>query len=696
MLFLFFIYANQKQNNMKRIFTILMVLFLTIPVIAQKRLPVNVDKVPYKAEIGAKKGQAAAKSTYLYNGFNEFPGEGWTTIVNVPTETWVSGPDMLNSQGQVVVSGFNGDFAYCQWNGTSTQDEWIISPSIDLSGLQLENPLVLDFYWFGMPQWSLPPNDYCDLNIKISTDGGETWTVLFNEAEGPTDWASFTWYYASVNLDAYLGEADVKLGIQYFGLDGAQFGIDEVRIYEQFNDEVVLSSVGMANENTGYYSQLPVSQLSAESSLIYFEGAITNAGVNAQSNVKLNIDVTKDGSSVYSTTSTQAIASLASFTNDTIRIGDKDPEIGTPLYTFPQSIGTYDIEFEVEQDQTDQAPENNVKNASFKATTRHLARHTNIANSIGTNSYTDALNGDFIGTTFSLVEDETVESVSLYLSEGATVDNQFKVMIYRAATDWEIVGESVIIDITADMVGKWTNVTFEAPIALPAITDDTYNFYVVGVECYFNDISNDKMTFRADNTFNHWLNVSSRLRNGGTWYFIHYVPAFVLNFERPTYTATFDIKDQNNNPISDAIITINDTLSFDAGVYELTLMEDVYDYTVTLGELSTSGSFELIGQDAGVPVVLNGVGIQEQNVENLSIYPNPCNNNLNVIFNVGNTDQLTVKLMNVTGQEIFVENYEGFSGSFNKEFSLNNLAEGVYYLQISNSKGSSLHKVIKK
>lgn len=689
-----FVYANQNQNNMKRLFTILLVLAVCIPAMAQKTLPKHYYDVPFKAEKDIFRTAPPAKNVFLYQGFDEFPGEGWSTVVTVPTHTWVYGPQMLNSQGQVVVGGFAGNFAYCQWQAAQIQDEWMISPSIDLSGLTLENPLVLDFYWFGHNQWSA----YCDLNIKISTDGGSNWTLLWNEDDAAAGWSTFTWYYAAVNLDDYLGESDVIIGIQYTGNDGAQFGIDEIRIYEQLNNEITLASFGMANKNTGYYSHLPISHLGANSGLIYFEAPVENNGLNAQTNVKLNVEITKGEESVFTTTSTQVIGSIPSFGKDTIRIGNKDPEVGNSIFAYPQAIGTYNVNFEIVQDEDDQYPINNVKNTTFKATSRSLARFTNTVNSVGTNNYTDAQNGDFIGVTFELVQDETLESVSVYLSEGATLDNSFRIVLYQAtASGWEAVPgtSSDLIDIEEGMAGTWITYTYDAPVALPAQTAGESNFYVMGIEAFFSDINTGLMGFRADRTFNHWFNVSSRLRNGGTWYFISYVPAFVANFVRPTHNLTFDVKDQDGAAIPNAVVTLNGT-AHPAGQYTFTLMEDQYNYTVALGAFSTSGTIDLLSADATVPVVLNTLNVGNLNVEALKVFPNPFNNNLKVQFNAPASDNYTIRLVALNGQEILVENHAGFSGNFNREYNLGGIANGVYYLQIISGQGTSIHKVMKK
>jgi len=70
------------------------------------------------------------------------------------------------------------------------------------------------------------------------------------------------------------------------------------------------------------------------------------------------------------------------------------------------------------------------------------------------------------------------------------------------------------------------------------------------------------------------------------------------------YTATFDVVDDEGNPITDAVISI-DGVAHEPGDYEFLLTNGEYDYMVSKeGHQSASGSFVLDGESIEVEVVL--------------------------------------------------------------------------------------------
>jgi hypothetical protein len=155
-----------------------------------------------------------------FEGFEgAFPPTGWTTEAtpdHVPPETW--------HQGE---SPYEGTYnANIEWDpDLIPQDEWLISESYDLS---TGEAWKLDFWWMGSYHWMVT-NPNCTLTVHISTDGGSSWTPLWNHF----DFGTFdNWVYNNtvIDLDGYLTETDVMFGFQYHGSDGAQVGVDAVSI----------------------------------------------------------------------------------------------------------------------------------------------------------------------------------------------------------------------------------------------------------------------------------------------------------------------------------------------------------------------------------------------------------------------------------------------------------------------------------
>lgn len=106
------------------------------------------------------------------------------------------------------------------------------------------------------------------------------------------------------------------------------------------------------------------------------------------------------------------------------------------------------------------------------------------------------------------------------------------------------------------------------------------------------------------------------------------------NFLFNTYTLTFIVEDEDGLAIDDAVITFSGE-SFDPGYY---VFEDLppatYEYTVTKdGYLDSSGSVVILDDDITVTVVLVediDTDIQDRNDFELSVYPNPASDMLNI------------------------------------------------------------------
>ena len=81
------------------------------------------------------------------------------------------------------------------------------------------------------------------------------------------------------------------------------------------------------------------------------------------------------------------------------------------------------------------------------------------------------------------------------------------------------------------------------------------------------------------------------------------------------------------------------------------------------------------------------VGIEEQSLKGVGIYPNPSNGILNITF----TEQgnYTVEVLNILGETVSTINMNGAS-----VLDLRNLAKGVYNIRVSNNDASTVQRVV--
>ncbi len=93
---------------------------------------------------------------------------------------------------------------------------------------------------------------------------------------------------------------------------------------------------------------------------------------------------------------------------------------------------------------------------------------------------------------------------------------------------------------------------------------------------------------------------------------------------------------------------------------------------------------------------IDGVGIDENigDYENVSVYPNPSSDILNVSFEVEKAGELEVKLINLNGQVIRNEVINNFNGQFKHSFDISDEAKGIYILSIISEKGKIDKKIV--
>jgi PKD repeat protein len=81
-------------------------------------------------------------------------------------------------------------------------------------------------------------------------------------------------------------------------------------------------------------------------------------------------------------------------------------------------------------------------------------------------------------------------------------------------------------------------------------------------------------------------------------------------------------------------------------------------------------------------------------INNLFIYPNPSSDIFNITFNSETIQDLSIRILNVVGAEIYLENKEEFIGEYTKQISLDDYGKGIYFLEIETNDGVINKKLI--
>ena len=91
---------------------------------------------------------------------------------------------------------------------------------------------------------------------------------------------------------------------------------------------------------------------------------------------------------------------------------------------------------------------------------------------------------------------------------------------------------------------------------------------------------------------------------------------------------------------------------------------------------------------------LGGARLENSALANLDVYPNPSRDVFNVTFTSKEAQTMTVKVVNMIGEEIFTEELTEFVGQYTKVIDMNTQPKGVYFLEITTSTGGINKKIV--
>ena len=95
-------------------------------------------------------------------------------------------------------------------------------------------------------------------------------------------------------------------------------------------------------------------------------------------------------------------------------------------------------------------------------------------------------------------------------------------------------------------------------------------------------------------------------------------------------------------------------------------------------------------------ITINDVGISENdNASLLSIYPNPTTNKFTLEFNFAKAGLMKINVMNISGQVVYSEEVSVQAGTYKKEISLLENANGIYSLQVITNENVITKKIVK-
>jgi len=509
---------------------------------------------------------------------------------------------------------------------------------------------------------------------------------------------------------------------------GYAWVIDDVKITELWDANLVstYNYWHTSGSQLHRYSQIPSTQVGK----ITTEHGVYNYGTNALTNVK----ATQSGA-VGTVITQDVITSLPFLGLDTL--------VNEFNVSDPTTLGTKTISAVLEMDQTDQDPANNgIADFSFEVTEYIMAadygtgyRDFGLRNTTAQGA-TEPLNEEGIGVSFDIVNDQKLYAVNFRFYMNNDPDNgnivpappvgtEVYAQIYQlnpgeaisSSTLFTLLKESDIFTLesntAADMDSVYTLVLTE-PLDLEA-----GNNYLAMIR--FNDTL---MTFasRGATNSNSGIQIWRRVNNHTRiwWSGSSATPAIHLNFKPiapPAPPCAFTT--------SFPTVCLDSSVTFvpseeggvwttsDATIAEVTQTGVVTgkatgtaEITYTGGTLTCTGTAKrnIVVTEVGCgntppPVVPNPpAGVNDMdNVRSVSIFPNPSNDQVNIQFDLKNSETVTIEITDLKGSRMLVKTIEHApAGTTSIAMDTNHLASGIYSVTIRTNQSLSTQKLIKQ
>ncbi|MBB5636465.1 hypothetical protein HDE68_002366 [Pedobacter cryoconitis] len=111
----------------------------------------------------------------------------------------------------------------------------------------------------------------------------------------------------------------------------------------------------------------------------------------------------------------------------------------------------------------------------------------------------------------------------------------------------------------------------------------------------------------------------------------------------------------------------------------------------TLKRGAQAYSILLTGIDADAGFVSNKVNKDDLN---MVVYPVPARNEINVNFNVADNNNVSIELINISGQKLYTEKKNDFKGVYYSQINLSGYASGLYFMVIKIGQNSYTRKFV--
>lgn len=317
-----------------------------------------------------------------------------------------------------------------------------------------------------------------EMLLEVSSDAGVHWAAFdasFNcgHKDRPNDISAgeATVFQANIS-EVAAGAPEVILRLTWRGTGMYFWLVDDFEVLEAWDNDLQMQHSIMewddADDDTEESSsyQMPKSQLGG--SFFNFQSSVLNFGEKDQNDYSLEVDISKNGTSVFNEVATSAW--IDPLLTDTVNLEG--------AYT-PEDFGHYKVSYAWSADEEEQTPEDNTAEFFFHVTDSVYSRSDDSAElkwAYGYENYMDGFGEEFwnldhfVGSIFPIYGDCEVDGVSVYLMGGLADDSiDFRYTLFflppededpegEGAIEW-LSTESLFLD--SSMFNTWVYLPFD-------------------------------------------------------------------------------------------------------------------------------------------------------------------------------------------------------------------------------------------
>jgi len=428
--------------------------------------------------------------------------------------------------------------------------------------------------------------------------------------------------------DVAAGMSNVQIRLHWMNSALYYWALDDFSLSEAYDNDLKISYVKFEwddndpNTQVPWIYNIPKSQLTGNNGLFNFETTVLNFGEYDQEQVYLDLDITKNGNSVFHRISPEK--DLSTLVVDTVKITD--------LYT-PTDYGHYKLSMEFSAKSADENPADNRKEAFFNVTDSIYSRADD-TNDLGWSFTKERYDinalaniGYFTGSIFPIYNDCEVSSISVFIAGGKADE----LISYRYSLFYVPVGESdpTPFEILSTETIQLDSADFNTWVTLPFDKDGETEFLKKG------DLVYAGLTF--DNQNPEYMVRRNKGLEIGTDNSVKLLQSTAMGFYDGNWeTGLGDYIGKRNLMIR---LNLNDHNNINDGI-------------------GVIGQQELLGQN----------------------YPNPCSGSTQINFELTEASEVTFVVTDITGRQV-IELQKGLmpNGKHTIELETGNLEAGAYF-----------------